>query len=161
MMDTGQYLTTALRELEVTHLVWLPDAATGAWETALSAAPDLQLARVCREGEAWGIAAGLWLGGGRPLLVLQNTGLFESGDALRNVLFDLRLPLYAVVGYRNYLVPDARDTARQFTEPILKAWGLEYVLLDELQPWRTLVEHYRSCQARQVPGIALLPEGRG
>ena len=81
-------------------------------ERRWSARSKLSLVRVCREGEAWTIAAGLYLGGQRPLVVIQNTGLFESGDALRNVLFDLGLPLFALIGYRNYLVPDSPDTAR-------------------------------------------------
>jgi hypothetical protein len=31
---------------------------------------------------------------------MQTTGLFESGDALRNVLFDLSLPIYSLIGVR-------------------------------------------------------------
>lgn len=160
-MEWATHLVPTLQESGITHLIWLPDALTGTWERSLLQADGLQLVRVCREGEAWGIAAGLWLGGQRPLLVLQNTGLFESGDALRNVLFDFELPLYALIGYRNYLVPDSPDTARRFTEPILQAWGLDHVLLGGDRPCRLLAEHYRSCQARGVPGVALVPEGRG
>src|SRR6185295_3291634 len=100
-----------LVRLGITHVVWLPDSAIGPWERALDRPGTLELVRVCREGEAWAIAAGLYLGGRRPLVMIQNTGLFESGDALRNVLFDLRLPLQAVVGYRSYLVPNSPDSA--------------------------------------------------
>jgi len=57
----------------------------------------LTLLRVCREGEAWPLAAGLHLGGQSPLVIMQVTGLFESGDALRNVLFDLKLPIFAIL----------------------------------------------------------------
>ena len=150
-----------LESLGITHVVWLPDAFTGRWENALASATRLALVRVCREGEAWAIAAGLWLGGKRPILILQNTGLFESGDALRNVLFELAAPLYAIVGYRNYLVAESRDTAKRFTEPILQAWQLDYILLSDQNWCRTLAEHYASCQSARRPGIALLPEGRG
>ena len=62
-------------------------------------------------------------------MVMQTTGLFESGDALRNVLFDLKLPIYSLIGVRNWLTAGSKDTARQFTEPILQAWGLD-VLMD-------------------------------
>jgi sulfopyruvate decarboxylase TPP-binding subunit len=117
--------------------------------------------RVCREGEAWAIAAGLHLGGRQPLVVIQNTGLFESGDALRNVLFDLRLPLYAIIGYRSYLIENSSDTARRFTEPVLKAWGLDYVLIEPGEEASKLTEHYRACRSASRPGVALLAEGRG
>jgi sulfopyruvate decarboxylase TPP-binding subunit len=150
-----------LADLGITHVVWLPDSALGPWESAIVATPALRLVRVCREGEAWAVAAGLHLGGRRPLVVIQSTGLFESGDALRNVLFDLRLPLFAVVGYRSYLVENSADTARRFTEPVLRAWGLDYVLIDSPARAPRLAEHYRACQAAGKPGVVLVAEGRG
>ena len=52
---------------------------------------------------------------------MQTTGLFESGDALRNTLFDLGLPLLAVIGARNWLVADSPDTAKRFAQPVLEA----------------------------------------
>ena len=160
-MLTGPQISETLAELGVTHVVWLPDSVLGGWEAALSQSRELKLVRVCREGEAWTLAAGLHLGGRRPLVVIQNTGLFESGDALRNVLFDLCLPLYAIVGYRSYLVENSPDTARRFTEPVLKAWGLDYLLIDREGQAPELAEHYRACQAAGRPGVALLAEGRG
>ena len=92
--------------------------------------------------------------------MIQNTGLFESGDALRNVLFDLRLPLYAIIGYRSYLVPDSPDTAKRFTEPVLQAWGLDHILLERRESLAELAAHYRACQSAGRPGVALLAEGK-
>jgi sulfopyruvate decarboxylase subunit alpha len=158
-MFTGEELVAALAQLGVTHVIWLPDSAIGVWETALESAPELSLVRVCREGEAWAIAAGLHLGGKSPLVMIQNTGLFDSGDALRNVLFDLGIPLYAVIGYRSYLIENSPDTAKKFTEPVLKALGLDYVLIDRPGQIDTFVEHYRRCLAAAQPGVALIAEG--
>jgi hypothetical protein len=95
------------------------------------------------------------------LIILQNTGFFESGDAMRNALFELCLPLYALVGYRNYLVPQSADTARTFTEPILRAWGLEYLMLDGDEPWEQFAAHFAACEDANRPGIAMVLEGRG
>ncbi|MGE3776286.1 MAG: hypothetical protein AB7F89_03810 [Pirellulaceae bacterium] len=160
-MEHGEALVSTLRSLAITDVVWLPDATTGRWESTLAAAVGLRLRRVCREGEAWALAAGLWLGGRQPVLLIQNTGLFESGDALRNVLYDLQIPLYALVGYRNWEVPDSTDSARRFTEPILRAWALNYRLLDGPAPWEQFAAHFRSCREAGCPGVALIPEGRG
>ena len=44
-------------------------------------------------------------------------------------VFDLELPIVAIVGYRSYLVPHSSDTAKRFTEPILDAWGIDYRLV--------------------------------
>ena len=156
----GQQVAELLIGLGVTHVVWLPDSAIGPWELALDRPGTLELVRVCREGEAWAIAAGLYLGGRRPLVMIQNTGLFESGDAMRNVLFDFRLPLQALVGYRSYLVPNSTDSARRFTEPILKAWGLDYVLVESPAELSRMAAHFRDCWEAGRPGVVLLAEGR-
>src|SRR5262249_26272773 len=87
-MFSGLQMAAELTSLGITHVVWLPDSTLGQWEEALSTARGLKLIRVCREGEAWAIAAGLHLGGARPLVMIQCTGLFESGDSLRNAVFD-------------------------------------------------------------------------
>jgi sulfopyruvate decarboxylase TPP-binding subunit len=160
-MDYAKPITAAFESLELTHVVWLPDSTLGLWERELAASAPPRLLRVCREGEAWALAAGLYLGGARPIVVLQNTGFFESGDSLRNVLFDMELPLYAIVGYRSYLLEGSRDTARKYTEPVLAAWNIDHVLVASPTQVPLFVDHYRRCQAAGKAGVTLLAEGKG
>jgi sulfopyruvate decarboxylase TPP-binding subunit len=156
----AQQVADILLGLGITHVVWLPDSALGPWEASLEVPGKLELVRVCREGEAWAIATGLHLGGKRPLVMIQNTGLFESGDALRNVLFDLGLPIPAVVGYRSALIPNSMDTARLLTEPVLKAWGLDYIVVEKPADLPRLGEHLEACRRAGKPGVVLIAEGR-
>ena len=111
----GPAVVSALKRCGVTHVVWVPDSSIGTWEPALLAEPSLTLLRACREGEAIGIAAGLLLGGKRPLVAIQCTGLFEAGDALRNVVHDLRLPLFLFVGAARLLRPSVRQDRRHLS----------------------------------------------
>jgi sulfopyruvate decarboxylase TPP-binding subunit len=158
-MFSGQEIADIVREIGFTHVVWLPDSALGLWEGSLEAAEDFQLIRICREGEAWPLAAGLHLGGKRPLVIMQSTGFFESGDALRNVLFDLKLPVVAVVGYRSYLIPHSSDTAKEFVEPILDAWGIDYRLVAAEEEKPQLAMHLGACLEAESPGMVLVAEG--
>jgi sulfopyruvate decarboxylase TPP-binding subunit len=158
-MFTGPEIEDVFAELAVTHVVWVPDTTFGPWDGALAGSSRLRLIRVCREGEAWPLAAGLYLGGQSPLVVMQTTGLFESGDALRNVLFDLKLPIYALIGIRNWLVADYRDTAKAFAEPILRAWNLDCQWIAAPADKARLAEHFRRCQTARIPGMALLAQG--
>lgn len=125
----------AVRELETcgfTHVVWVPDSFLGPWESALLSSSVLQLIRPCREGEAIGIAAGLMLAGAKPVVAMQCTGLFEAGDALRNVVHDLKLSLKLIVGVRSYqafLEGKSKDNCPTFTEPILRAWQISFTLV--------------------------------
>jgi sulfopyruvate decarboxylase TPP-binding subunit len=160
MLD-GPSITAALKSCGITHVVWIPDTELGAWDAALSADETLSLIRVCREGEAFALAAGLHLGGKKPIVIMQCTGLFEAGDALRNVLHDMRLPLFLVVGVRSYYAhqqgPTA-DTCPVFTEPILRAWQIPYVLLDQHSTASDLANAYRQAQTEQRAGAVLIAE---
>jgi sulfopyruvate decarboxylase subunit alpha len=159
-MFTGEQIVSELRRMAITHVVWLPDSTLGVWEAALTAAKSPQLIRVCREGEAWSVAAGLHLGGARPLVMIQCTGLFESGDSLRCAIHDYGLPLFAIVGYRSYLLPQSIDSAKTFTEPNLQSWKLDYRLLDAPEKLPLPHDHYQACRNAEKPGVVLIAEGR-
>jgi sulfopyruvate decarboxylase TPP-binding subunit len=160
MLD-GPSVAAALCECGITHVIWIPDSEIGTWEAALTASPQLTLLRVCREGEAFGLAAGLWLGGKKPIILIQCTGLFEAGDALRNVIHDLKLPLFFLVGVRSYYAHQkgaTADTCPVFTEPILRAWQIPYTLLDRRHTAADLAAAYRQAQAENRAGAVLLAE---
>jgi sulfopyruvate decarboxylase TPP-binding subunit len=160
-MLEGPAVVAALKECGVTHAVWVPDSELGAWEPALRDDPDLRLIRVCREGEAMAVAAGLLLGGKRPVVLIQCTGLFEAGDSLRNVVHDLKLPLFLVVGVRNYYAHQQKataDTCPVFTEPVMKTWKIPYVVIDRSHTAADLAAAYRQAQAGSRAGAVLLAE---
>ena len=160
MLD-GPGVVAALKECGITHVVWIPDSELGTWEPALSASRDFSLIRVCREGEAMIVAAGLRMGGQRPLVILQCTGLFEAGDALRNAVHDMKLPLFLIVGLRNYYAYQqgtTRDTCPIFAEPILRTWQIPYQLFDRRHTAADLTAAYRKAQAENRAGAILLAE---
>jgi sulfopyruvate decarboxylase TPP-binding subunit len=158
---TASEVGGAMSSVGITHVITVPDSTIGAWEGGIESA-GIRIIRVCREGEAWTIAGGLYLGGARPLVMIQCTGLFESGDALRNMLHEWKLPLYAVIGYRSYLNQDnlPGDTSLVFTEPILAAWKLDVLFVKDRSQLTDIGVHYRACLAADKPGVALIAEGR-
>jgi hypothetical protein len=106
--------------------------------------PTLRLVTATREGEAIAVAAGLWMGGASPLVVIQNTGLLESGDALRGTAVRMAAAVPMLVTGRGWAKmraagvgpetprtielltrPDIDSTAL-LTEPTLRAWGVPY-----------------------------------
>jgi sulfopyruvate decarboxylase TPP-binding subunit len=160
-MFDGPSVVQGLKACGVTHVVWIPDSELGTWEPALRNDPDLQLIRVTREGEAIAVAAGLLLGGKHPVAVLQCTGLFEAGDALRNVAHDLKLPLFLIVGLRGYYAYQQKatfDTCPIFAEPILRAWQIPYRLLDGTSTLEDLLQAYRQTRASGRAGAVFMAE---
>jgi len=139
--------TAALRALEdagVTHVLGVPDNTSAPLFNALQGHPHIRLVEVTREGEAFAIASGLWLGGAIPLVVIQNTGFLESGDALRGTAIRMGAPVPFVVTGRGYakmvaagMGPDTPrtpelltrpelDSVAFMTEPTLHAWGIPF-----------------------------------
>lgn len=160
-MFSGEQIATLLEAGGVTHVVTVPDSTIGPWGAAIERA-GIRVVRVCREGEAWEVAAGLYLGGALPVVMIQCTGLFESGDALRNVLHDWKLPIFSVIGYRSYHNQDTLpgDTCLVFTEPILDAWKIPYRLITRPDELAVIADHMASCRTAGTPGAALVAEGK-
>jgi sulfopyruvate decarboxylase TPP-binding subunit len=160
-MNDGPAIAAALTACGVTHVIWVPDSDLGRWDAALSSAPGLRLVRVCREGEAFAVAAGLHLGGKQPVVMIQCTGLFEAGDSLRNFVHDFKLPLFFLVGVRSWQAHQqgkSVDTCPIFTEPILQAWRVPYKYLDRAALAEQLAEAYQLARREGRAGAALLPE---
>lgn len=161
-MFSGDEIAAVLTAVGITHVVALPDSTLGQWYDALAGEPRLRLIPVCREGEAWGVACGLHLGGARPVVMIQCTGLFESGDALRNAVHDWKLPIFSIIGYRSYLSQETipGDSCLVFTEPILDSWRIDYRLVTESTQLPIFREHYEACRAANRAGAILVAEGR-
>ena len=120
-----------LKKNNISHVVWLPDSETNFMFQLLTNEPTLDLVPVCREGETMAIAAGLWVGGKRPIVLIQNTGIFEAGDSIRGLALDINQPLVMLVGYRGWSRHGlTTDSAARFIEHILHAWGISYYLIE-------------------------------
>ena len=62
--------------------------------------PDVRLVLATREEEAFGIAAGLYLGGRRAAVLLQSSGVGNSLNALTSLLIPYEIPVPMVVSMR-------------------------------------------------------------
>ena len=138
-------LLSALIQAGATHLIGIPDNTSAALFSRADAHHRIAVLTVTREGEAFAIASGLWLGGKSPVVVVQNTGLLESGDSLRGTAVRMGVPLLCIVTYRGHgsmiahaaeLENDASnieiltrsdiDSVALHTEPTLQAWKIPY-----------------------------------
>lgn len=162
-MFSGEEIAALLTRIGVTHVVTVPDSTIGPWQHAIERRGTTRVVRVCREGETWQVAAGLHLGGARPLVMIQCTGLFESGDALRNALHDWKLPLPSIIGYRSYLNQEnlPGDTCLVFTEPTLDAWRVPYRLITRRDQFAEAEEHLIAGRDAGRAAAVLIAEGKG
>lgn len=168
-------LAALLAELGVTHVVAIPDNTSAPVLEAirLREMPELHLGT--REGEVISMASGLWLGGASPAVIIQNTGLLESGDGLRGTASRMGVPLLLLVTCRGYqkardlglepgevemnrdtLVRPDLDSAAHMTEPTLRAWGIPFFHLREAEDLAPAREGWRLAQREERPVAVLL-----
>jgi len=160
-----------LKRNHATHVIGLPDNATVKLFELLTNDPDIELVSVTREGEAFAIASGLWVGGKVPVVLVQNTGFFESGDSFRGTAMRMRVPLVCLITYRGYgklsgtgsealnaaaLSAAGVDSAALITEATLRAWGIPFVFLHDDSDVPEISEAFRKCgEGAQPVGVLI------
>ncbi|MBI2887133.1 MAG: hypothetical protein HYY02_07980 [Chloroflexi bacterium] len=144
-----------LKRCGVSHIVWLPDSESTFMYDAIHNEPSLTLVPVCREGEAMAVAAGLLMGGKTPVVLIQNTGFFESGDSIRGICLDWKLPMLLMIGYRGYESKPMTDSAGIYLEPMLKTWGIPYHVIEEDSQVSRISQGFREAQSGPRP-VAIL-----
>ena len=141
----------------VTHVIWLPDSETNFMYESMTREEKLKIVPVCREGESMAIAAGLWVGGKKPVVLIQNTGMFEAGDSIRGLGIDIEFPLVMMIGYRGWTRHGiTKDSAARFTEPILNAYGINYYLIESNDDVDRISSAFEEAERTRRPVACLL-----
>lgn len=173
-MPSVKRIVDAFEECGITHLLGVPDNTSAALYLERVGRTDIRRITVTREGEAWAVASGLWMGGAVPALIIQNTGLLESGDAYRGTALRMRVPLLCLVTVRGYRglerapaetrakpTPDDLgradlDSVALLTEPTLGAWGIPYEFLHDDGDVERIPAAFRRAQAESRPVAVLV-----
>ena len=83
------------------HVVYVPDNPLSHVLRILgSDYPAVRTTVATREEEAFGIAAGMYLGGARPTVMLQSSGLGNSLNALTSLLIPYKIPALVIISMR-------------------------------------------------------------
>ena len=83
------------------HVVYVPDNPLSHVLRILGKEhADVRTTVATREEEAFGIAAGMYLGGARPTVMLQSSGLGNSLNALTSLLIPYKIPALVIISMR-------------------------------------------------------------
>lgn len=131
----------------INDVVTVPDYVQISVHMALEARylPQVRVVNCATEDEAVAIAFGLWIGGRKPCLMMQNQGVFACANALRSVGMNSRTPLLMLVGqWGRELENLGKDPALSERRAVR---GTE-PLLDALE-----IPHFRLESAADLPNI--------
>jgi sulfopyruvate decarboxylase TPP-binding subunit len=128
---SGRSIIDQIEASGIDFVVSVPDITTSeGLLQPLARRTHPRLIRICKEDEGVAICAGLSYTGKRGLLLIQQTGLLDSINAIRGVAVEYNLPICMMVGLleKEPGVPP-RQSKRygvRIVEPILDAMGIRY-----------------------------------
>lgn len=124
----------AIRDAGITDVITVPDTHQKSLLDVLARSGEPRLITVCTEDEAMGVNLGLYLGGRRPMLLIQNSGFYAAVNTIRGLVLDAEVPAVLLIG------EFARDPARppeahdyrlvRLLQPTLRTWDIPYYRLD-------------------------------
>jgi phosphonopyruvate decarboxylase len=128
---------------------------------ALESHPRLPYVAAVREDVAVGVAAGAWFAGRRPVVLMQNSGLGTSLNALASLSLMYRLPALLLVTWRGYGGKDAPEhiLMGDITPKLLELLGLPYRVLSDASLAGDVAWAASEMDAHSSPVALLVPPG--
>lgn len=143
------------------HVVYVPDnPLSHVLRVLREDYPDVRTTLATREEEAFGIAAGQYLGGLRPTVMLQSSGLGNSLNALTSLLLPYRIPILIVISMRGDAGEwnEAQVPMGRAVRAICDAIGLPHTTAETPAVTEETVRLAgQTAFGTRVPGVCLLP----
>ncbi|MFI5384102.1 MAG: sulfopyruvate decarboxylase subunit beta [Methanosarcina thermophila] len=114
--------------------------------------------RLTREENGVGICAGAYLAGGRPMMLIQSTGLGNMINALESLNVICKIPLPVLTSWRGVYgeAIEAQVPLGVHLPAILEGAGLEYTVIHEAEKLPLLENVIRDAFENLRPHIALI-----
>ena len=143
------------------HVVYVPDNPLSHVLTILGRDyPDVRTTLATREEEAFGIAAGLYLGGARPTVLLQSSGLGNSLNAITSLLLPYQIPMLIVISLRGDAGEwnSAQMPMGKALRGICDAMGVSHATADSPDSTGDLVRAVgHTAFGARMPAVCILP----
>jgi sulfopyruvate decarboxylase subunit alpha len=157
----GSSIIAEIKASRIEFVVSVPDITTSeGLLRPLSQSTTPRLIRVCKEDEGVGICAGLSYTGRRSLLLIQQTGLLDSINAVRGVAVEYALPICMMVGLlqKEPGVPPTQSGRYgvRIVEPILDVMGVAYHEIEEEADVGKIKPAIDDAYARSRPVVLLI-----
>ncbi len=158
---SGNRIIDGLATAGVSFVAAVPDIVTsGGLLWPISSDGRFRLVRVCKEDEGVSICAAMSYNGTRAVLLMQQTGLLDSLNAIRAIGVDYGLPVVMLVGLQG---KEPHLAARQsgaygvrIVPPILDVMGIEHSSIETDVDVGSIVQGIDSAYASSRPRVFLI-----
>ena len=158
---SGDSIIREINSSGIEFVISVPDITTSeGLLRPLSKGAGPRLIRICKEDEGVAICAGLAYTGKRGLLLIQQTGLLDSINAVRGVAVEYSLPICMMVGLLEKEVGVMpRESQRygvRIVEPILDAMGIGYHEIEQQADVTKIKPAIDAAYAGSKPTVILI-----
>jgi len=122
--EIARIVIEAMKSSGIDFVVDLPSRAFKALNEMVEQDSHFIHVAVGNEGDGVAICGGAWLGGKKPAMIMENSGLFLSSYALARSAITFGFPMLLLMSYRGQL-----GEARWFS--MVSGWATEAVLDDQ------------------------------
>ena len=160
-MITGHDLGALLERHRFDFFAGVPCSLIEDVIAVLEQRPRAPYVPAVREDVAIGMAAGAWLGGRRPCVLMQNSGLGTSLNALASLALMYGFPALLVVTWRGYEGKDAPEhlLTGAITPQLLELLGVPYRVLAAATAAADVAWAAEEMDARMQPVALVVPPG--
>jgi sulfopyruvate decarboxylase TPP-binding subunit len=131
----------------------VPDSTFTSLLREIERRPEFGYVPAVSENVAVGVAAGAYLGGRRPAIVMQNTGLALAINPLASLAIIYRIPILLLVGWRGHDGTDSPEhrVIGTSTLPLLAALNVPYFVPDRASLGDDLARAVTALERDRVP----------
>lgn len=157
-------LLMALQSEKVTHCLTVPDFVQFALHQRIMA-EDSGITNImaCTEDQALTTATGLYIGGAKPIVMIQNQGFLKSINTLRATCIDSAVPMVFLVGQfgreSENMGQPARESRRSMVhiiEPLIESLNLKYWKIDENSDFAGVADAFFHAETAKTAAILLI-----
>jgi sulfopyruvate decarboxylase subunit alpha len=127
----------------------------------LSKSKEFTYVPATREDEAFGIAVGAYMGGKKPVVLMQNSGLGVSINALTSLVLLYKFPILLIVSWRGYKGKDAPEhiLMGKYMLSFLRIMSIPTKILVKDVLEKQLMDSIQIIRDQEVPVALVLKRG--
>jgi sulfopyruvate decarboxylase subunit alpha len=150
-----------LEEAGIDFVSGLPDGWQRNVHELVEASPAFHYVPVCNEGVGFSVCAGAWLGGRKPALIMENSGLRVASEYIARISLGTGVPVTLLLSYRG----DVGETEHWgiphgiVVEPLLRALRIPYLVVRRWEDLRQAIRRAKRTAEAQLHPAAVLVSG--
>lgn len=156
--DHANNLHKILKTYEIDFATGVPCGSQKDIIYNLSNDPDILHIPATRESEAIGVAAGAYLAGRKPIIYMQNSGLFGSSNDIASLLVAYKIPVLLSVTWRGC---PGEDTPQHIatgsaTLSLLESLGVPYRVIERDRINEVVSDLFGKMRKENIPAAMLI-----